>query len=203
MIYNTFRQGRNYFKFKQNLLFFVKIGKEIKLIYKKRMLVGLFMIYAVINIAGCCAYSFTGASVPKHIQTIAIPPADDRSGSGEPGLSEMLTNKLTQKFIDDNTLRIANKSNANAVLECTITSLSDAPAVVQAGENVTSRRITITIHVVYKDLVERKTIFDKSFSNYGDYPSGNSSNLTVRRNAIEKAIDRITDDILLDTVSGL
>ncbi len=160
----------------------------------------LFITYLLINFTGCCAYSFTGASVPKHLKTIAIPNAEDRSSSGEPGLSEMFTSKLTQKFIDDNTLQVTNKSNADAILECTITSLSDVPSVIAAGENVTSRRITITVRVVYKDLVKRKTIYDKSFSNYGDYPSGGSIN--DRKNAIETAIDRITDDILLDTVSG-
>ncbi len=160
----------------------------------------LFITYLVINFTGCCAYSFTGASVPKYLKTIAIPNAEDRSSSSVPGLSQMFTSKLTQKFIDDNTLQVTNKSNADAVLECTITSLSDVPSVIAAGENVTSRRVTITVRVVYKDLVKRKTIYDKSFSNYGDYPSGGSIN--DRNNAIETAIDRITDDILLDTVSG-
>ena len=158
------------------------------------------MSFSVSNFTGCCAYSFTGASVPAHIKTIAIPAADDRSGSGEPGLGEMLTNKLTQDFVEDNTLQVSSRGNANAILECTITSLSDAPAVVAAGENVTSRRITINIQVVYKDLVKRKTVFDKNFSNYGDYPA--DGGLAQRRSAIEAAIDKIAQDILLDTVSG-
>ena len=178
--------------------------KDIKSILSNKsvsnIILHLFIIYLVINFTGCCAYSFTGASVPKHLKTIAIPNAEDRSNSSVPGLSEMFTNKLTQKFINDNTLQVTNKSNADAILECTITSLSDVPSVIAAGENVTSRRITITVRVVYKDLVKRKTIYDKSFSNYGDYPSGGSIN--DRNNAIETAIDRITDDILLDTVSG-
>jgi Lipopolysaccharide-assembly len=160
----------------------------------------LFIIFGVINFSGCCVYSFTGASVPAHLKTIAIPTADDRSGAGEPGLRENFTNKLIQKFIDDNTLQVTNKNNADAMLECSITSLTDAPAVVAAGENVTSRRITISVHVTYRDLVKRKTIFDKDFSNYGDYPA--NGGITERESAIETALDHITDDILLDTVSG-
>ena len=163
------------------------------------LILPLFIIFIMVNFGACCVYSFTGASVPTHIKSISISPAIDRSGSGEPGLGELLTNKLTQKFIDDNTLRVANKSNADASLDCIITSLIDAPAVVAAGENVTTRRITITVQVTYKDLVKRKTIYDKSFSNYGDYPA---SQINQRSNAIETAIDHITDDILLDTVSG-
>ncbi len=165
-----------------------------------RAIILLFIIFIMINFGACCVYSFTGASVPPHIKNISILPAVDRSGSGEPELAAQFTNKLTQKFIDDNTLRVANKANADASLDCTITSLTDAPSVVAAGENVTTRRITITVQATYKDLVKRKTIFDKSFSNYGDYPA--NGGISERQTAIATAIDRITDDILLDTVSG-
>lgn len=160
----------------------------------------LFIIPVVINFTGCCVYSFTGASVPQHLKTIAIPIAEDRSGSGEPGLKELLTDQLVQKFINDNTLQVTEKVNADALLECVILPLSDAPVVVSAGENVQARRITINVQVTYKDLVKRKTIFDKKFSNYGDYPSG--GNISQRRDAIQTAVDKITEDILLDTVSG-
>ncbi len=159
----------------------------------------LFITFSMSNIR-CCIYSFTGAAVPPHLKTIAVPVADDKSGAGEPGLRELLTNQLTQKLIDDNTFNVTERTNADAVLECTITSLSDAPAVVTAGESVTSRRITISVKVIYRDMVQKKTIYDKSFSNYGDYSPGGS--IEDRKKAIETAIDLITEDIVLDTVSG-
>ena len=164
------------------------------------LLKSLFIMLAVINFVGCCSYSFTGASVPAHLKTISIPIADDRSGSGEPGLRENFTQMLTQKFIDDNTLRISDRQNANASLECTIASYGDAPEVVSAGENVQTRRITIGVQVIYRDLVQRKTIFEQTFSNYAPYPNG--GNLAEKTVAINKAIELITQDILLAVVSG-
>lgn len=160
----------------------------------------LFIMLVVVNFVGCCSYSFTGASVPEHLKTISIPVADDRSGSGEPGLRESFTNTLTQKFIDDNTLRISDRVNANASLECTIASYGDAPEVVSAGEQVQTRRITIGVQVIYRDLVTRKTIFEQTFSNYAPYPSGGT--LADKTTAINKAVDLITQDILLAVVSG-
>jgi hypothetical protein len=169
--------------------------------FKGRFLVkSLLIILAVINFQSCCSYSFTGASVPEHLKTISIPMADDRSGSGEPGMRENFTNTLTQKFIDDNTLRISDRVNATASLECTIASYGDAPEVVSAGENVQTRRITIGVQVIYRDLVQRKTIFEQTFSNYAPYPNGGS--LADRTAAIAKAVDLITQDILLAVVSG-
>jgi uncharacterized protein YaaN involved in tellurite resistance len=84
-----------------------------------------------------------------------------------------------------------------------ITGFSDAPAVVSEGaanDNITVRRITITVQVTYKDIVKKKNIFDKTFSNFGDYPP--LENITERTKAIGTAVDKITEDILLDTVSG-
>ena len=159
----------------------------------------LFIALIAINFTSCCAYSFTGASIPEHLKTIAIPIADDRSGSGEPGLRETLTQTLIQKFIDDNSLQVGERTTANAILECTIVSLSDAPAIVSAGESITSRRITIGVKVLYRDMVQRKTIFDKNFTNYSDYSTGNA---VGRSEAINTAIENISEDILLDTVSG-
>ncbi|MFA6981330.1 MAG: LptE family protein [Ignavibacteriaceae bacterium] len=160
----------------------------------------LFLIGIFSNFAGCfgCPYSFSGASVAPHLKTIAIPFAEDRSGSGEPGLRELLTEKLTQKFIDDNNLQISEKSNADALLEVVILPISDVPAIVSAGENVASRRLTITVKVTFKDLVKRRTVFEKQFSNYGDYSGG----ISERTAGIQEAINKISDDILLDTVSG-
>jgi hypothetical protein len=177
------------------------IKKRTKMVSAVTLTCSLLLFISVsISNFDCCFYSFTGASVPPHLKTIAIPVADDRSGSGEPGLRELLTDQLTQKFIDDNTLQVTEKTTADAILECTITSLPDAPAVVAAGETVETRRVTLTVNVIYRDLVQRKIIYNKSFSNYGDYPSAEI--VTARRGAIETAVDRITEDILLDTVSG-
>lgn len=174
---------------------FKKIAKQ-----SKPILFFLFISFAMIKFIGCCTYSFTGASVPEHLNSIAIPIAEDRSGAGEPGLRELLTEGLINKFIEDNSLQVAERTKADAILESVIVSFSDAPSIVSAGETISSRRVTITVKVVYKDLVERKTIFDESFSNYGDYePAGVENN---REQAIEKALDNISEDILLAVVSG-
>ena len=86
------------------------------------------------------------------------------------------------------------------MLECSIVSLNDAPAIVSAGEDITSRRITIGVRVIYRDLVKRLTVYEKTFSNYSDYPSNDPIN--GRQSAIDAAIELISEDILLDTVSG-
>jgi outer membrane lipopolysaccharide assembly protein LptE/RlpB len=148
-----------------------------------------------------CSYSFTGSSVPPHLKTIAIATVQDRSGSGEPELSNYFTNQLNQRFIDDNSLDVTNKSEADAFLDCTITSLQDDQAIVSSGQQEQTRRITIRAKVIYKDLVKRKTVFNKSFSNSTDYQV--TTNITTaRKEAIEQTVDVLTEDILLGVVSN-
>lgn len=148
-----------------------------------------------------CSYSFTGASVPPHLESIAIPLAKDVTSSGEANLRENFTNELINKFIDDNTLQVTDKTNADALLECTIQSISDAPAIVSENDEVDSRKITISVKVLYRDLVKRKTIFDRSFSNFSTYLTEDDF-ITARNNAIENAIDKLAEDILLGVVSN-
>jgi hypothetical protein len=147
-----------------------------------------------------CIYSFTGASVPAHLKTIAIPLVDDQSGFGEAGLREQFTTQLQQLFISDNSLEVADRAGADAILEGAITSITDAPAVVSQGEQVTRRRITVNCRFAFQDMKLRKRMWDKSFSQWGDYDSGGG--LSQRSSGIQDALKKIADDILLETVSG-
>ena len=151
------------------------------------------------SLAGC-AYSFTGSSVPAHLKTIAIPLFDDQSGSGEPSLRESFTNKLIDRFTQDNSLEVADKSHADSVLEGIIVSLKDEPLVVAKGESVTKRRVTITIKAKYQDLKLHKQLWDKEFSNTGDYEIAGGP--VQRQGGIDGAIEKLTQDLLLETVSG-
>lgn len=161
----------------------------------------IFFIVMSCAIAAACSYSFTGASVPSHLNTIAIPVVDDRSGSGEPGLRETFTDELIQKFINDNSLEVADRTSADAILEVVILSVPEAPSAVTEGENVETRRITISVKAVYRDLVKRETIFDKNFSNYSDFRTDTGNYLEARNSAIEEATDKLTEDILLGVVA--
>lgn len=174
-----------------------------QLLRRKLLLKSIYLTIFVCVFTGisACSYSFTGASVPSHLKTIAIPISVDRTGSGEASLSDDFTNELINKFLNDNTLQVAERNNSDALLECTILSLTDSPQVVAGGENIQTRRITLNAKVVYRDLIQKKNIFEKNFTNYGDYDS--SADITAARaDAITTAIDKITEDILLGVVSN-
>jgi hypothetical protein len=147
-----------------------------------------------------CVYSFTGASVPSHLSTVGIPLADDQSGFGEAGMREKFTTKLIDLFNADNSLRVADRNTADAVLTCTIQTITDAPSVVTQGETVSKRRVMMTVRATFQDMKLRKKMWEKNFSNWGDYDSGGG--LSQRQTGLDEAMRKITEDILLETVSG-
>jgi hypothetical protein len=152
-----------------------------------------------IVLAGC-TYSFKGGSVPPHLKTIAIPIVEDVSPYGDPTLRDTFTKQLVALFTNDNTLQLTDRNIADSMLEGVITDVKDAPSVLQGNEQVAQRRITVTVRMTFQDLKLRKKIWEKSFSNWGDYPSGGG--LTQRGEGATEAVRKLTEDILNDTVAG-
>jgi Lipopolysaccharide-assembly len=147
-----------------------------------------------------CTYSFKGGSVPPHLKTVAIPVVEDQSGYGDPTLRNSFTQKLVEIFTNDNTLQLTDRNTADSMLECVITEVPDIPEVIQGGNNVTMRKITVTVRVAFQDLKLRKKVWEKSYSEWGTYPSGGG--LTQRDEGVQTAIEKLTEDILNDTVAG-
>lgn len=187
----TFRKMKNYLNW--NLLSIFNVKFEIINSAKFSLIILPILLLA-------CSYSFTGSSVPSHLKTIYIPFCIDNTGSGEPTLADDFTSRLIDQFISDNSLSVSDKSKTDAMLDCTINSIQDAPTVIQGGETVSMRRLTINARVIYKDYVLKKTVFDKQFSAYSDYKTDGDVS-TLRSEAILSAVDLITEDILLAVVS--
>lgn len=147
-----------------------------------------------------CNYSFHGASPPEGIKTIYIASISDESGFGIASLGENMTLLLKNKFIKDNTLEYAEKTTADGLLTCTITSIRDEALVVTGNEQVSRRKVTINVKVDFQNLKKKKTIWNREFSNWGEYESL-SGGFSKRDEGVQAAIDKITDDILLAVIS--
>jgi hypothetical protein len=148
--------------------------------------------------AGC--YSFTGASLPAGIKSIAIPLATDNSNFAQANLRQLLTDQLVQKFTHDGSLQVRDRSIADALLDVTITSISDLPIGVRVGEELTNKRITISAEATFRDQKKQKTFWDKSFQQTADYQI--SQGLDGQNVAIKNAMDKLSSDLLLGVISN-
>lgn len=148
-----------------------------------------------------CSYSFTGASLSSEYKSFGIATIEDRTNSAEPNLIPKFREKLINKFINDNTLQYTDANKANLVFDIFITNFSEQFVSIQAGENVAAKKLSINVNVICYDMITNKKYFEQSFTNYQDYdPRGNF--LQERTNAIDAILDKISEDILLRTISN-
>ena len=177
-----------------------EISKEFTMLSNTVPPFFVFVYFSFVMVFAGCTYSFKGGSVPMHLKTIAIPIVEDQSAYGDPTLRDSFTKQLVERFTNDNTLQLTDRNMADAMLEGVLTEVKDAPLVLQGGEQVAQRRITVTVRMTFQDLKLHKSIWEKSFSNWGDYPSGGG--LTQRSEGTAEAVKKLTEDILNETVAG-
>ncbi|TRZ64777.1 hypothetical protein D4R20_02230 [bacterium] len=159
------------------------------------------LFFILVFSSGCGIYSFRGNNPPEGIKTLAVPLFSDNSGFSEAGIKEKFTENLKNKIISDNTFTLADKNVSDGIVNCSITSMKDEALVISGNENVTKRKITITINVSFENLKKQKKIWEKKFENWGEYNSSSSS-FSDRENGIISAIQKICDDILIDITSN-
>ncbi|HET6401277.1 MAG TPA: LPS assembly lipoprotein LptE [Candidatus Kapabacteria bacterium] len=155
---------------------------------------------ALLLISAC--YSFTGASIPPWIHTIGIPLVEDNSGFGNSAVRQDLTNQLVQDFTSDGSLQVANRSVSDAVVEVSIpvTGIMDEPVNVQAGTIVTTKRITLHAHAIYRDQKKQKVFWERDFTETSDYTIANG--LPAQQVAIQTAEKTVAQDILIAVISN-
>ena len=166
----------------------------------KRVLIKQLVLLAMFVVFSSCNYGFKGSAPPQGIKTIFIPNIPDQSGFGLATLGEDLTQLLKTKFIKDNTLEYAEKTSADGMVTCIVTSVKDDPFVVSSGEVVSKRKITLIVSVEFQNLKTKKTIWKKDFTDWGDYDSS-TGGFSKRDEGVKVAGDKLTDDILLDVTS--
>lgn len=161
----------------------------------------IMALYMMMIASGCWFYSFKG-TLPPHIKSIAIPLFSDRTA--EFNIQQVVTDQIRVGFIRENILKLADEDNTHSVLYGAIQSIDDKPSVYrgdETGEAVTEYRLTLKIEAEWYDKVEDKTIFKKTFTAYSEYDPTGASEQT-RDVALTEAIDRITEDIINQILSG-
>lgn len=154
----------------------------------------------VIAGSGCRYYSFSGATIPSHLATIAIPLVDDRSVSTVPGLDERLTQMLVDRFVGQTRLSLETvESNADVVLDVTIDRYGSQPASVGGQERATRNRVTVNVTVLYTDQTDGKELLRRSFSSFEEYDALDPSQ---EEEAALAALTKIADDVFTAATSN-
>jgi len=158
----------------------------------------LFTASLLISFCYCGFYSFTGSSIPGHINTIAVPLFEDQTSEFQ--IKEKLTDFVIDEITRDNSLKIVNEAQADAIVYGTIVRISDQAHTYDQNEQVESYRVWISVQVEVKDVKNATNMWKETWRQWGEYTLDPTSD--ARLMGIEDALKKIAEDVLTKTVSG-
>ena len=162
---------------------------------------GVLLCLGAGSLTGCAYYGFTGASIPSHLETIAIPIAEDNTSSPVTNLGNQLTDLLTEQFVGRTSLSLNNnETDADAVLSTRIVQYTNQPTGVSGDERATQNRVSIEVDVRYYDQVTDSTMVQQTFTGTANY-NPVQAGLGGEQQAAELAVERVAEDIFTSATS--
>jgi len=161
----------------------------------------VLLVFGMGSLSGCAYYGFTGASIPSHLETIAIPIAEDETASPLSSLGRDLTGLLTDQFVGRTSLSLNNnETDADAVLRTRITGYANQPSGVSGEERATVNNVRIRVQVRYYDQVKDSTMVEEAFTGSAEYDP-TEAGLNGEQQAAQIALERVADDIFTSATS--
>jgi hypothetical protein len=150
-------------------------------------------ILCILTLARCGNYSFSGASLPPHLKTVAVPLFDNRSP--EFGVDQRITDGVIEAITKDNTLKITDPAAADCILRGILMRMEDRAGQYNEKEEASTYRITLSVQATFEDLRKKTVIWQNTFTAFGTYTDN-------RDDGITEAVDKLTTDIVNRMVSN-
>jgi len=170
-------------------------------------LVCLLLTAYCLLITGCGVYSFSGSGV-SGIKTIGIPLFDNQTD--QYGIREALTEKIADRFLQDNTMKVVNEKIADSILRGTIVKYSRESHTFDENENIKEYIVRIWVNISFEEKKNKKVIWkEDNIQGWGIYcvkdcvdQSGNPKPDETEDDGKQRAIEKMAEDIVNKTVKG-
>jgi len=149
-----------------------------------------------------CGYTTSPALLPSHLKTVAIPVFEN--GTTEYTLEQDITTAVVDDFVRDNHLKVVDEKSANCVVSGKVTSYKNAVFGFTQGSLSQEYRVTISVHVVFKDLVKNRELWSDDIVRTSNYyvQSVPGHPAQTELDGRKDAITKIADEILSRSVEG-
>ena len=142
-------------------------------------------------LGGC--YTFSGASLPDNLRTVAVPPVESRASGGPADLDQRLADALVERFADRTRLDLTpDETEADLVVRATVERYTVSPAAVTGDEVAALNRVTLSVRVVATNTVDESELLGRSFTATADYAP--AEGLAGEQDAAERALEQIAQD---------
>lgn len=146
---------------------------------------GLFLL------TGCGFYSHTGASVDG--KTFSVSYISNQASIVMPTLSQVLTEKLKSKFINETSLKLA-QSDADVQFSGKIIGYSTSPVGVQGNQQNAVNRLTVTIEITFVNTKDEAKNFSQQFTQFVNYPAEQNF-AAVEADLVNQVTDILVQDV--------
>lgn len=144
--------------------------------------------------AGCGHYGTTSRTA-KDIKSIHVPFFVNETT--EPNLEVTVTETIIQDLIDDNTLKVVGRDNADAVLEGRIVEFQNRPFSYNNDLNAEEYRVSVRVVVSLFNRKTNATIWkDRNMVGTSEYFVEQVENGNTFEQAVDEALNQITERIL-------
>ncbi|MFQ5869646.1 MAG: LPS assembly lipoprotein LptE, partial [Candidatus Zixiibacteriota bacterium] len=159
------------------------------------------LLYLVIGSAltfcvSCGVYSFSGSAL-SGVRTVGVPLFENQTT--EYDLQEKLTEKVTNSFVADNTLKVVSARRADAVLYGVVTRYERKSHTFDGAGNTMEYITYVYVALRFEKRTERETIWeDDNMEGWGIYDAIEET----EEEGKERALDKLAEDIVDRTVKG-
>ena len=165
---------------------------------KKGLYMSRLLILAVLlMVQGCKTmkvnYSFSGVNISPDINTVTIQYFPNRAPVVQAQLSQLFTDALIDKVQSNTSLELV-PAGGDVSFSGEIRNYETKPTAITGNETAARNRLTISIRVVYTNVMDPEQDFESTFSRYEEYDS--SQNLAdVEGELIDLILENILEDI--------
>lgn len=157
----------------------------------------IVLMTAAMGIVLSSCYSFTGSSLSPETKTILIKNFPNNAALVNSDLSQDFTMALQNMFLQRTSLK-GTSENPDILIEGYISDYSITPTSISSttigATEAAQNKLTITVHVNYKNKIEPEKNFNKTFSGEATF----SSDLDI--NAIESSQVRIVNERIINQI---
>lgn len=163
---------------------------------RRRLRSPAVLLFAAVLCAGAgCGHYGTRSRTAKDIKSIHVPFFVNETP--EPNLEVTVTETIIQDLIDDNTLKVVGRDNADAVLEGRIVEFSNRPFSYNNDLNAEEYRVSVRVVVSLFNRKNNVPIWkDRGMSGDASYFVEKVENGNTFEEAVDEAISKITERIL-------
>jgi hypothetical protein len=143
--------------------------------------------------SGCGFYSQSGASVPPNARTFSVQYIPNLASIVAPTLSQVLTEKLKRKFINETPLKLT-ESEGDIAFSGKILDYRSSPVGVQGNQQNAVNQLTIVVEITYENKKDEAKNFTQSFSTFVNFPADQNFG-SIENELIQTATDQLVTDI--------